>query len=715
MLLPGVTLVVSPLIALMKDQVESAPPAVREAVTLINSDIDADERYRRLDRVRSGQIKLLYVAPERLLDPTLRAALSAAGLARVVIDEAHCISLWGHDFRPDYLMIPTALRDLGEPPVLAVTATATPEMAEQIGIALGRPLELVRTSVFRENLFYEVVNVGNREERIEKLIEICQHEHGTGIIYVSSRKDTEAHAQTLRNRGIQAQSYHAGMPREQRANVQERFMRGELRIIVATVAFGMGVDKSNVRFIVHMMPPGTIESYAQESGRAGRDGSRARCILLTASSDRTTLRSRARRDLVSIELLRQAYLEVRRANRAGWSAVDFESLRRVLNPDPDARDETDPKTALGYLQQAKLIARTPDAPVRYRLVKRRTAGVPFEEGDEAERQWQALMPLLGDRWQAGESVELDTATACSTLQIEPAELDALLGDRYDVSVNRDRRTTWFRILPAAADSTQLLERLLARAKRQADERIDQIMTYIEGHQCRHVLLAAALGERIRPCGDACDVCDPSHARVKQTSAPKASRAKRTATAEDALIVLKTIPDLPFALGKPGMTKLLGGSPESSVRADRSKSFGALQDLGASRIGRLIDQLVEAELLEFWMNGEYKMLALTGRGAGATRKDLELMPAFAAPAISLQEGEVLNPDESGLYDRLVAWRSAEAQEQRLPAYVVAHNTMLRAMARSKPTSLAQLGGIPGFGKQRTDRYGEAILAIIRNES
>ena len=284
-----------------------------------------------------------------------------------------------------------------------------------------------------------------------------------------------------------------------------------------------------------------------------------------------------------------------------------------------------------------------------------------------------------------------------------------------MTVNRDRRTAWFKLLPAPSDSTGLLERLLARARQQADERIDQIMTYIEGHKCRHVLLAAALGERIPACGDACDVCDPAHARVKVSPVAKTAKAKRPATAEDALVVLRTIPDLPFGLGKTGLTKLLSGSPESSIRADRSRSFGALRELGPSRISRLIDQLVEAEMLDFWMNGEYKLLALTGRGAGATKRELELIPAFAAAAPVGEAETFEDQGDAVLYERLVNWRSREAQEQRVPPYVVAHNSMLRAMAKAKPATLAQLGGIPGFGKQRSERYGDAILAIIRGEA
>jgi ATP-dependent DNA helicase RecQ len=715
MLLPGVTLVVSPLIALMKDQVESAPPAVRDRVSLINSDIDAEERRRRLNLVRNGDIKLLYVAPERLLDPTLRRTLMEAGLARIVIDEAHCISLWGHDFRPDYLTIPLALRDLGQPPVLAVTATATPEIAEQIATALGRALETVRTSVFRENLFYEVIQVADRNERIGKLIDLCKQQQGHGIVYVSSRDDAESFAQTLRQRGVQAQAYHAGMERGVRAAAHERFMTGQVRVMVATVAFGMGVDKADVRFIIHMMPPGTVESYAQESGRAGRDGQRARCVLLTTKSDRSTLRARARRDLVSLDTLRKTYVEVRRLQRSGWSAVDLDSLRSILNMDTNGKDEVDARVALGYLQQAGLIARAPDAPVRLRLRRKSVVGRSLEDEVADDPNWLALLPSLGDGWYRGDWLEIDVATVSAALSIEPAQLDALLADRDDVQLGRDQRGAWYRMLPAPADTGRVMDRLLASAKDRADERIDQIMTYIDGHECRHRLLAAALGEAIRPCGDACDVCDPAHALVKPSTTQRAARAKRTATADDALIVLHALQDMPFAVGKRGIVRLLSGSPESSVQADRSSAFGALQELGTSRIERLVDQLVESGFLDWRQDGDYRLLAMTRTGVSATRDDLELLTGLAPKSATTGSGGVeLSIDQTQLYDKLVAWRLEEAREQNVPPYVIAHNSMLREIARTRPSTDVQLGAVPGFGKTRAERYASTILAIVNGE-
>jgi ATP-dependent DNA helicase RecQ len=702
MMSDGVTLVVSPLIALMRDQVEKAPEQIRDQVSLINSDIGLDERRERLRLVANGQIKLLYVAPERLLDPTLKRALLAAGIARVVIDEAHCISLWGHDFRPDYLTIPLALREFGDPPLLAVTATATPEMADQIGMALDRNLSLVRTSVFRSNLFYEVLPAEDRNDRIEKMIQVCTQEAGNGIVYVSSRKDAELHAGTLRHRDVHALPYHAGLPRDERAKAQDAFMAGEVRVIVATIAFGMGVDKADVRFIVHMLPPGTVEAYAQESGRAGRDGAPARCVMITTRSDRATLRARTRRDLVEIETLRTVYREVRNRQRSGWSAVDIGALDRRLNDGLDERDRIETRVGLGYLEQAGFIQRTPDAAVRIHVRKQLVQSSP-----EFDPTWAALLPLLGEDWERYGEAEIDVATVCAALALEPAQLEAFLGDREEIRIERGTRSAWYRMLPVPEDASHVLNHLLADATRRADDRIDQVMGYTEGHTCRHRLLAAALGEAIDPCGASCDVCKPPVGVVKSARPISNARAKRTATIDDARLVLNAIADLPYQVGRRSLVWLFSGSPESRLRREDVPAFGALSGLGPARIERLLDQLIEADFLAFVMKDEYRLVGLTERGSNPTVEDLAALPLdrSSGPA------RPISLDEEGLYQQLIAWRTRAAFAQKVPTYVVATNKALREVARVKPTSIGQLANLPEFGPKRVEQYGPELLQIV----
>jgi ATP-dependent DNA helicase RecQ len=722
MLLEGVTLVVSPLIALMKDQVDSAPAPVRDRVALVNSDLSASERQQVLDDVARGRIKLLYAAPERLLEPSLQQALLQAGLALLVVDEAHCVSMWGHDFRPDYLTIPLAIRQLGQPPLLAVTATATPQMGGEIRAALGRPgMGEVRASVYRPNLYYEVIQVQNRDAKIAQLVEICRREKGAGIVYVSSRKDAEMFAESLGRRGVQAVAYHAGMDRSARATNQERFMNGQARVVVATVAFGMGIDKADVRFIVHTMPPSTVEAYAQETGRAGRDGKPSRCVLLTAPADRTTLRTRLRRDQMAIEDLRTVYREASLYKRGEWAAVDLQAMRGVVNPGDDA-DGIEPKVALGYLGQAGLVTRAADAPTDYRLARR--AGMAVAADGVIAERWGRVEPLLGEGWATGGRGNLETATACTTLGMEPVELEALLAEAPGVAVERGRRAAWFRMPPAPADAGARLEQLLAQARAIADARIETMMDYIEGNDCRHVALADALGEALTACGTRCDICSPTTSLPKPARAGSGAPQRRQATAAEAAVALAAVRDLPFPMGRAGMVRLLSGAEDSRVREDRSEHFGALSQLSTRGLEHLFDALIEAGMLEPYMEGEYRLLRLTQEGSAARAVDLEQWFATTTPTRDRNvdrsarsggkkaSGEVaLAAENVRLYEQLVAWRLEEARAQMMPPYVIANNATLRAVADRRPMTLEALAKVPGMGEMRAEKYGSVILALV----
>jgi len=201
-------------------------------------------------------------------------ALRGAGIGLIVIDEVHCVSMWGQDFRPDYLFIGSALETLDNPPVLGLTATATPTTAEDIAASLGRDMDVVRTSVVRDNLRYEVRHVDNEDDRRRELVALAGSIEGPGIVYARSREKCEGLAQLLRKHGVHAQHYHAGLPPDERSDVQEQFLVGTARVIVATTAFGMGIDKPDVRTVIHTGLPGSLEGYYQEIGRAGRDGRR---------------------------------------------------------------------------------------------------------------------------------------------------------------------------------------------------------------------------------------------------------------------------------------------------------------------------------------------------------------------------------------------------------------------------------------------------------
>jgi ATP-dependent DNA helicase RecQ len=347
MLRPTPTLVLSPLIALMKDQVDKLPPEVAAQATLINSSLDPDEAASRLRGAAEGRYRLLYVAPERLRQRHFLDAIAGIDIGLVVIDEVHCVSMWGHDFRPDYLFIRRALDALGRPAILGMTATATPATEREIAAALGREPEVVRTSVVRPNLRYDVEIVDGEEDRLRTLVRRLHGLRGaSAIVYARSRRSCETLARTLRVHDLAAVHYHAGLEPQERSAAQEAFIEGRIQTVVATTAFGMGIDKPDIRLVALYNYPESLESYVQMVGRAGRDGRASDTLLLASRSDASQLRRFARSDIPTVADLRSVYARLRG--------------RREVLPE-ELGNEPDPRVLVGMLEQVGLVERGFDA------------------------------------------------------------------------------------------------------------------------------------------------------------------------------------------------------------------------------------------------------------------------------------------------------------------------------------------------------------------
>ncbi len=287
LLLPHITLVISPLISLMKDQVD-ALLEIGISATFINSTLDEATLRARLIEIRQKQYKLIYIAPERLNSYLIRALFSALPISFIAVDEAHCISKWGHDFRPAYGEIIDFVHQLPHRPVIgAYTATATSEVIREIKslLQLQQPIESV-ISFDRSNLTFEVLKISDKRRYIVNFIRRF-YPNDSGIIYCATRNNVEKLTEFLKNAGFKARAYHGGMDHHEREKNQNAFIRDEVQIIVATNAFGMGIDKSNVRFVIHYNIPQNMEAYYQEAGRAGRDGAPAHCLLLYTPKDVT--------------------------------------------------------------------------------------------------------------------------------------------------------------------------------------------------------------------------------------------------------------------------------------------------------------------------------------------------------------------------------------------------------------------------------------------
>ena len=376
--LPGTTVIVSPLISLMKDQVDKLQELGIDAAQ-VNSTLTASEEGEILEQIQKEQREFVFVTPERLTQPEFLETLRTNKIDVFVIDEAHCISHWGHDFRPSYLHLREAIATLGNPPVLALTATATPEVVEDIRRQLGREdMEVVDIGVYRENLRFEVIPTPREESKRETLARLLGEMEGTGIVYVSTIKDCEAVTEYLESLGFAVARYHGRLGARERKRTQDRFMAGDLKVIVATNAFGMGIDKPDIRFVVHYNLPGSLESYYQEAGRAGRDGEPARCILFHQQEDKNTQIFFLNGRYPKVEHFNAVYESLER-NKADRQEVAIDEIHRRSKEVP----QTKLKVVLASMKDLEMVAET--SPGQYRLLR---GGLSDEELEEMAKRYE---------------------------------------------------------------------------------------------------------------------------------------------------------------------------------------------------------------------------------------------------------------------------------------------------------------------------------------
>lgn len=402
----GVTIVVSPLIALMKDQVD-ALTAKGIPATMINSAIGYPEQQERLRKLREGAYRLVYIAPERFRNETFTRTLSQVPIALFAVDEAHCLSQWGHDFRPDYIRLGEALAGLGRPQTVALTATATPQVRKDIlqHLGLANPFQCV-TGFERPNLSITIQHIEKTAQKYQRLKEILR-EHQTGIIYCATRKQVEEVTDHLHHGGIPVMAYHGGMSDEDREKAQNLFIKRKRQVAVATNAFGMGIDRPDVRFVVHFDVPGSVEAYYQEAGRAGRDGEPAVCELLFNYADTRTQEFFIDGNNPGADVIRQVYLALQHAANAQHEAVlpikDLAARAGVKN-------SMSVSTTLSILAKAHYIQRydIPGQRQRGTRLLHPTAG-PFD----LQLDWEALREKeRRDREKLKAMVQLCYSTDC---------------------------------------------------------------------------------------------------------------------------------------------------------------------------------------------------------------------------------------------------------------------------------------------------------------
>ncbi|MEP6781633.1 MAG: ATP-dependent DNA helicase RecQ [Gemmatimonadaceae bacterium] len=505
----GLTLVVSPLISLMKDQVDALERRGLPAA-FINSTLSSTEVANRMARASDGELKLLYLAPERLEAGRTVDKLLSIGIAMLAVDEAHCISEWGHDFRPSYRRIGVIRERLLRPQTVALTATATPQVRDDIVKQLTlRDAEIVVGGFDRINLTYHVVATPTQVEKDKASVQWLREAPGPAIVYAPTRKAVERITAVLVRNKVKAVGYHAGLDEDLRRRAQDAFMKESARVIVATSAFGMGIDKPDVRLVVHHAMPGTLESYYQEAGRAGRDGKPSTCVLLHMYPDRFTHEyfiQNAHPDRETIERVWKALRN--EANDTGLAALSLEDLTARVPPKVGDR-----KVSAALRALASAGALTLEAPsmgrVWIRLMAtpaRITSSLDGERAHDRE-VLRALWRVAGKRLEEGVSIDLDTLPRefGGSYTIMPI-LEKLQAEQYLVVA---RVGGGFRLDPKSNDPAwlpvdwQALER-----RRQADlARLDAVQRYAQTRSCRRAFVLRYFGDpEARPTCDSCDRC-----------------------------------------------------------------------------------------------------------------------------------------------------------------------------------------------------------------
>ncbi len=512
LILPGLTLVVTPLVSLMKDQVDRLRSMGIKA-TAIHSGMHHEKIITTIGNCIYGKYKFLYVSPERLSSPLFLAHLTELNVSLLVVDECHCICQWGYDFRPQYLQIKELRKMLPEVPVLALTATATPDAVEDICHHLDFPRpyapHIFRKSFLRSNLSY---SIRRTEDKEAMLLHILHHVSGTTIVYCRNRKLTRDIATMLNAQGISAHSYHAGMTHVERERCQNRWMNGDIRVIVATNAFGMGIDKPDVRLVIHLMMPASLEEYFQEAGRAGRDGQLSYAVALVSHADAGKLKRKINDSFPPMETVYRTFESICNFLQIGEGEgfersfdFDIELFIRIFKMHP-----TRTRSVIDILQTAGLWEYHQDeSRSRINMIYRREQLYEWQDAQDDMLIRTLLRTYPGI---FADYVFMDELVIAQKCGMTPDEVYLLLTRLSKMGVlhyipKKKLPRLFFHICREDANSLHISPEAYSIRRKRLEERIAAVLQYIDGNEiCRSRLLLSYFGENATESCRQCDVC-----------------------------------------------------------------------------------------------------------------------------------------------------------------------------------------------------------------
>lgn len=741
---PGTALVISPLVALMKDQVDSLTRR-GIAATFINSTLTSAEQSQRIAELAKGAYKIVLVAPERLRSSAFRGALKQIKLSLLAIDEAHCLSQWGHDFRPDYLHLVEARRDFAPPVTVALTATATTRVQDDILRLLGiNQAERLVTGFNRPNVYLQVLNAADVKAKLRLIRQFLAEQKGAGIIYAGTRRDVEEVAGFVREVcNLPAAYYHAGLENDARAATQDKFLAGDVPLVVATNAFGMGIDRPDVRFVLHYTMPGTLEAYYQEAGRAGRDGLPAQATLIYSPKDYALHEMFIAGSAPTEQELRAVYTFVQKHTR--FSSVQLEQevgLREIIA-----------RVALEQLESVNLIEREPFDSFGMTQVR----VLPFDAGRlrrlavESEERKQHKRGLLNKIVSYAETNVCrrriildyfgDTGTAdaprcCDNDNVRAQIQSAAASSR---AASTDAEKTALVVLTAAnafqrklgkgklADilkgsrakdvqsfaKSPYFGKLIGMRRAALDSLIQQLFDdgYLKqvGGEYPTIQLTPR-GERALKTGAAIETDVPA----PKAGAAEAARAEREAggtllLSGELLAQGKTPQQIAIergltlgtiyshlaqliAEGKVDVNRVVAQPLQNQIRA-------AIQSVGSVQYLAPIKARLPAEL-------DYNLIRCVANAW--LREHGQTVPTVSPASPPVAERP---PEDAALFQNLRAWRLEQARAEQVAPYVIFHDAVLHELASFKPTTRQAFETIKGIGPRKAEKYGAQVLELI----
>ncbi len=709
LMLPGTSIIISPLIALMKDQVDGLIERNIPAA-LINSTVSQHDQQIIARDIVNGRIKLLYISPERLQNPQFMAFLRTIEISFIAVDEAHCISEWGHDFRPAYTSISNAFKDLGKrPPIIALTATATPEVQEDIIQQLSLHSPFIHVGGFyRKNLHYQVFAVDKKVHFLTQYLKERSQNESSGaiILYCGSRKRVEEYAIALQQSGIPVLSYHAGLPDSQRQRVQEQFLKEESPILIATNAFGMGVDKSNVRVVIHCDLTLTLESYYQESGRAGRDGKDSDCIVLYQPKDR---------DLMDFFLActypsQQDIISVYNVLFAQTPIYGYLTQPILLSPEQIGNacgiHAIQVNTILGILERNQVLSNAGNkkstAMIRIIAEQEELKERIVNMHDHDRGIMMALLRMLGPESML-RSVPFDMEKMIKTYHLQKIYVQEALRKFEQsglIKLGQSGIHSGIMLLQQRFPPEEIPIDFISLQKRHehAQDKLESVIAYMETRQCKQRYLLdyfRDVSSTITTCG-LCSSCKEYHDISMHKQEAKDGFLRQS--------LLLQIRELNGYFGKKTIIScILGDEKDNNVKKyqlQNSKVFGRLRGYALYIVRDTLESLLEEHFVES-SHGDYPVISITEKGKKILKEDI--MPL---------ELKLRSDPQKVLQKSLEKVRASIGKHDRM-IHTYITDTLLELISVIRPTSIEDLVKICSLPREIAHTYGPLFIAEILN--